>query len=213
LRKRPASEEESAKRAFRKALAARHPRFFEALLADARITAAMRGERQEFRSRADALLQALRLIWVSDAFLAHAAYRLKARMQALGIPVLPRIAHRVAMITAQVSIGDPVLMHPGVYIVHGQVVADGLVEIHSGAILNPWITLGLIGPEVEGPTIGPGARIGTGAKVLGKVQVGENALVGANAVVLDDVPADTTVVGMPARPVAKNEGKATEEND
>jgi len=185
----------------------------EALLADARITAAYRGERSEFRGRVDALLQVLRLMLMSDAFLAHAAYRLKARMQALGIPVLPRIAHRVAMVTAQISIGDPVLMHPGVYIVHGQIVADGLVEIHSGAVLYPWITLGLIGPDVVGPTIGPGARIGTGAKVLGKVQVGENALVGANAVVLDDVPADTTVVGVPARPVAKNEGKAIEEND
>jgi serine O-acetyltransferase len=196
-----------------RALRARHPRFLEALLADARITAAYRGERSEFRGRVDALLQVLRLMLMSDAFLAHAAYRLKARMQALGIPVLPRIAHRVAMVTAQISIGDPVLMHPGVYIVHGQIVADGLVEIHSGAVLYPWITLGLIGPDVVGPTIGPGARIGTGAKVLGKVQVGENALVGANAVVLDDVPADTTVVGVPARPVAKNEGKAIEEND
>jgi serine O-acetyltransferase len=100
-----------------------------------------------------------------------------------------------------VSIGDPVLMHPGVYIVHGQVVADGIVEIHAGAVLFPWITLGLIGPSLAGPTIGPGARIGTGAKVLGGVKVGENAQVGANAVVLDDVAPGTTVIGVPARPV------------
>jgi serine O-acetyltransferase len=105
------------------------------------------------------------------------------------------------MIAAQVSIGDPVLMHPGVYIVHGQVVADGLVEIHSGAVLRPWITIGLIGGGVEGPTIGPGARIGTGAKVLGHVTVGKNAQVGANAVVLEDVAPGTTVVGAPAKPV------------
>lgn len=192
---------EDAKRAFRRALAERHPKFFEALIADAQITAGMRGERQHFRSRGDALLQALRLMWVSDAFLAHAAYRAKARLQALGVPVLPRILHRIAMITADVSIGDPVLMHPGVYIVHGQVVADGLVEIHSGAVLRPWITIGLIGGSVAGPTIGPGARIGTGAKVLGDITVGENANVGANAVVLEDVAPGTTVVGAPAKPV------------
>jgi serine O-acetyltransferase len=195
------AKEEDAKRAFRRALAERHPPFFEALIADARITAGMRGERQHFRSRADALLQALRLMWVSDAFLAHAAYRAKARLQALGVPILPRILHRMAMITADVSIGDPVLMHPGVYIVHGQVVADGMVEIHSGAVLRPWITIGLIGGSVVGPTIERGARIGTGAKVLGDITVGENANVGANAVVLEDVPADTTVVGAPAKPV------------
>jgi serine O-acetyltransferase len=194
---------EDGRRAFQAALAERHPHFFEALIADARITAAMRGERHQFRSRADALVQALRLIWVSDAFLAHAAYRLKARLQALGVPVLPRILHRIAMITAQVSIGDPVLMHPGVYIVHGQVVADGIVEIRSGAIISPWVTLGLIGPSLVGPTIGPGARIGTGAKVLGDVKVGENASVGANAVVLEDVAPGATVVGVPARPVER----------
>ncbi len=195
-----------------RALRARHPRFFEALLADASITARYRGERHEFRSPADAVLQVLRLMVVSDAFLAQVAYRLKARMQALGIPVLPRILQRVAMFTAQVSIGDPVLMHPGVYIAHGQVVADGLVEIHSGVVLFPWVTLGLIGPDVVGPTIRAGAHIGTGAKVLGRVQVGENSRVGANAVVLDDVPADTTVVGVPARPVEKNDAKAIDED-
>jgi serine O-acetyltransferase len=194
--------EEHEKREFRRALAKRHPPFFEALIADARITAGMRGERQHFRSRPGALLQALRLMWVSDAFLAHAAYRAKARLQRLGVPILPRVLHRIAMITAQVSIGDPVLMHPGVYIVHGQVVADGLVEIHSGAVLRPWITLGLIGDGgVVGPTIGPGARIGTGAKVLGDVTLGENSNVGANAVVLEDVPPGATVVGVPAKPV------------
>jgi serine O-acetyltransferase len=201
-----APTEEDAKRAFRRALAERQPHFFEALIADARITARMRGEREQFRSRADALLQALRLMWVSDAFLAHAAYRLKARLQALRVPILPRILHRVAMVTAQVSIGDPVLMHPGVYLVHGQVVADGIVEIHSGAVISPWVTIGLIGPSLVGPTIGPGARIGTGAKVLGEVKLGENAQVGANAVVLSDVASGTTVVGAPAKPVARAAG-------
>ena len=93
-------------------------------------------------------------------------------MQALGIPLLPRVAHWIAMTTAQVSIGDPVIVHPGVYIVHGQVVVDGIIEIHSGAVLFPWVTLGLIGPELIGPTIGPRAQIGSGARVLGKVRVG-----------------------------------------
>ena len=69
---------------------AEHPRFFAALIGDARTTASYRAERFEFHGRADALMQALRLMWVSDAFAAHALYRAKARMQALGIPILPR---------------------------------------------------------------------------------------------------------------------------
>ncbi|MGI8557187.1 MAG: serine O-acetyltransferase [Solirubrobacteraceae bacterium] len=180
---------------------ARHPRLGEALAADARVTARYRGERHEFRSRLDLVLQILRLTWVSDAFLAQALYRLKARLQALGVPVLPRIAHRLAIVTAQVSIGDPVVMHPGVYIIHGQIVVDGLVEIHSGAVIAPWVTIGLRGGDVRGATIHAGAHIGTGAKVIGAVQIGAGAQVGANAVVVDDVPAGATVVGAPARTV------------
>jgi serine O-acetyltransferase len=103
------------------------------------------------------------------------------------------------MTSAQVSIGDPVIVQAGVYIVHGQVVVDGIVEIQTGAVLFPFVTVGLIGPELTGPTIGRNARIGTGAKVLGKVRVGADARVGANAVVLEDVPDGATVVGVPAR--------------
>ena len=82
--------------------------------------------------RSTTLVQILRLAWVSDAFLAQALYRLKARLQASGRAGSAAARSRLAMAIAQVSIGDPVVVHPGVYIVHGQVVADGLVEIHSG---------------------------------------------------------------------------------
>jgi len=185
---------------------ARHPRLLEALVADARITARYRGERHEFRSRFDVALQVLRLAWVSDAFLAQALYRAKARMQALGVPLLPRVAHRLAMAIAQVSIGDPVVVHPGVYIVHGQVVIDGLVEVGSGTALFPFVTIGLRAGGMQGATIESDASIGTGAKVIGPVRIGAGAHVGANAVVVHDVPAGATVVGAPARSVADREG-------
>ena len=148
------------------------------------------------------MVQTLRLMWVSDAFCALALYRAKARLQGLGVPVVPRLAHRLAMAIAQVSIGDPVLIHPGVYVVHGQVVVDGMVEIHSGVVIGPFVTIGLRG-SLKGPTIGPGVNIGTGAKVLGPIRVGAGARIGANAVVLDDVPEGATVVGSPARPVIR----------
>jgi len=184
-----------------KALRARHPGLREALLADARVTAAYRGERHEFRSRADAALQVLRLMWVADAFLAQTLYRLKASMQRRAVPVLPRLAHRAAMALAQVSIGDPVVVAPGVYIVHGQIVIDGVVDIASGVVIAPWVTVGLRAGIVRGPNIEAGASIGTGAKVIGPISVGAGAQIGANAVVVRDVPAGATVVGAPARPM------------
>jgi serine O-acetyltransferase len=189
----PVSEE------FLRALRARHPGLREAIMADAKITAAYRGERHEFRSRFDAALQLLRLAWVSDAFLAQGLYRAKARMQALGVPLVPRVAHRLAMALAQVSIGDPVVVQPGIYILHGQVVIDGTVEIGSGVTIAPWVTIGLRAGDYQGPTIERNVSIGTGAKVIGAVRIGEGATVAANAVVVDDVPAGATVVGVPAR--------------
>jgi serine O-acetyltransferase len=182
---------------------ATHPRFFAALVADAKVTSAYRGERFEFRGRVDALLVALRLVWVSDAFAAHSLYRAKARMQSLGIPILPRIAHRLAMMTAQVCIGDSVVMQPGVYIAHGQVVVDGFTEIHRGTVIFPWVTIGPRADRYAGPKIMNAVHIGTGAKVIGPVVVGNGARIGANAVVVDNVSPHTTVVGAPARP--KNE--------
>lgn len=184
------------------ALRARHPRLRVAIVADARMTALHRGERHEFRSRADTVAQVLRLAWASDAFLAQILYRVKARLQARGVPVIPRLCHRAAMMLAQISIGDPVVMHPGVYIVHGQFVADGLVEIREGAVIAPWVTIGLRAGNVQGATIEPHVNIGTGAKVIGPVTIGAGATVGANAVVVSDVAPGDTVAGAPARSLA-----------
>jgi serine O-acetyltransferase len=193
--------DDEARREFWRALRARHPRLREALVADARITARLRGERHEFRSRADAAAQMARLAWSSDAFLAQALYRVKARLQARRVPLLPRLAHRLAMASAQVSIGDPVVVAPGVYLLHGQVVIDGLVEIGAGAVIGPFVTIGLRAGHVAGATIEPGVSIGTGAKVIGPVRIGAGATIGANAVVVGDVAPGATVVGAPARPV------------
>jgi serine O-acetyltransferase len=178
---------------------ARHPRLRVAVPADARTTAAYRGERFRFRSRTDLVCQCVRLMIVSDAFLAQTCYRVKARLQSLGVPLLPRLAHRAAMVLGQVAIGDPVVIAPGLYLLHGQVVIDGFTEIGPNALIAPFVTIGLRQGRYDGPVIGAGVSIGTGAKVLGHVHVGDRAEIGANAVVITDVPAGATAVGVPAR--------------
>jgi serine O-acetyltransferase len=191
---------EAHTRALRREIRAQHPPFLRAVLEDAKVTARYRAERSEFRSTLDAAAQVLRLMWVSDAFLAQALYRAKARLQGLGVPVVPRLAHRLAMGLAQVCIGDPVIVQPGIYIAHGQIVVDGITTIDRGVVIFPWVTIGLRAGDFQGPQIGPGVQIGTGAKVIGPVKIGARAQIGANSVVVTDVVAETTVVGSPARP-------------
>jgi len=100
---------------------------------------------------------------------------------------------------AQLSVGDPVLIHPGIILPHGHVVIDGFAEIHRGVRIRPFVTIGLKEGVITGPKIHEGAAIGTGAKVLGPVTVGKHAVVGANAVVVGDVAPRAVVGGVPAR--------------
>jgi serine O-acetyltransferase len=179
---------------------ARQPGFRSAVLADAATTAFHRGERHEFRSGLDAFAQVLRLTWQADAFAAQVVYRLRARLHALRVPLLPRVLHRLSVALCQVQIGDPVVLQPGVYLLHGQVVIDGLTEIGAGTTIGPFVTIGLRDGHIVGPTLEGGVSVGTGAKVLGEVRIGHGARIGANAVVLEDVAAETTVVGVPAGP-------------
>jgi serine O-acetyltransferase len=130
-------------------------------------------------------------------------YRLQAWLRGNHIPLLPNLCRRLTMLLAGVSIGDHVRIGPGLLVNHGHVVIDGIVEIGPLCSIGPFVTIGLNtgGPDVsfEGPTIGKFVFIGTGAKLLGPITVGDNARIGANAVVMNDVPADSTAVGVPAR--------------
>ena len=180
---------------------ARNPGFREAVRADAQFAAQYRGGPTAFSSRREALLYTLRLCWESDSFLAQVVYRAKAAMLRRGIPVLPRIAHFFTMMSAQITIGNPVVVQPGVYIPHGQIVLDGVVEIGEGAVLSPWVSIGLRSGHVHGPKLGRDVKVGTGATLLGPFEVGPGASIGPNAIVFKDVPAGATIVGTPAAPL------------
>ena len=99
-------------------------------------------------------------------------------------------------------------IHPGAKIGKGFVIDHGMgvvigetTEIGNNVLIYQGVTLGGTGKETgkRHPTIGNNVVIGCGAKVLGPVNIGDNAKIAANAVVLTDVPPDSTAVGAPAK--------------
>jgi serine O-acetyltransferase len=184
------------------AVRARHPRFVEAVLADASAAAAYRRERSEFRSGWDGARQVVRLALVTDAFFALCCYRAEARCRTHRLPIVPDLLHHLSMATGQICVGRPVLIQPGVCIPHGQVVVDGLTELQPGVVLESFVSVGLVAGVPHGPQVGAGVRIGTGARVLGELSIGEGTVVGVNTVVVRDVPAGVTFAGIPGRVVA-----------
>lgn len=107
-------------------------------------------------------------------------------------------------------------IHPGAtlgrrfFIDHGMGVVIGeTAEIGDDCTLYHGVTLGGTSwqPGKRHPTLCNGVVIGAGAKVLGPITVGENARVGSNAVVVRDVPANATVVGIPGKVVGADKDK------
>ena len=100
-------------------------------------------------------------------------------------------------------------IHPGakvgrcVFIDHGMGVVIGeTAEVGNGCTIYQGVTLGgtsLYRGAKRHPTLGEGVVVGAGAKVLGGFKVGDGARIGSNAVVVKEVPAGATVVGIPGR--------------
>jgi serine O-acetyltransferase len=100
---------------------------------------------------------------------------------------------------------------PGLFISHGQ----GTVLSAESIGANLWVHQGVtVGWDYQGarrPVIGDNVFIGAGAKILGAISVGDGTRIGANAVVVCDVPAGATAVGIPAqiRPRSQDPNRPT----
>lgn len=113
-------------------------------------------------------------------------------------------------------------IHPGaqigknLFIDHGMGVVIGeTTEIGDNCTLYQGVTLGGTGKELgkRHPTLGNNVMVGAGAKVLGPFRIGDNSKIAAGAVVLEEVPANSTAVGIPAQVVRKGGVKVGGELD
>jgi len=126
--------------------------------------------------------------------------------------------HLIARIISQTNrFFTGIEIHPGakigknLFIDHGMGVVIGETsEIGNNVTIYHAVTLGGISPSIDSerqrhekrhPTIGDDVVIGSGAQIIGPVKVGNSSRIAANAVVVNDVPENTTMVGVPAKAV------------
>jgi serine O-acetyltransferase len=132
------------------------------------------------------------------------AHRFVHALHRARVPLLPRFLASISRFWTGIEIDPGATIGKGVFIDHGiGVVIGETAEVGDGCTIYQGVTLG--GTSLQRtkrhPTLGKNVTIGSGAAVLGAIYIGDGAKIGANSVVVKDVPANATVVGIPGRVV------------
>ena len=147
------------------------------------------------------------VILTYSGFHALVLYRFAHFMYAHNYKLVARIVSQIAKFLTGIEIHPGAKIGSGVFIDHGEGVVIGeTAEIGNNVVIYQGVTLGGTGKDKgkRHPTIEDNVMISAGAKVLGPFTVGKNAKIGAGSIVLDEVPANATVVGVPGRVVKLN---------
>ena len=119
-----------------------------------------------------------------------------------GLRFLPRLISAIGLFLTTIDIHPAATLGRRVFIDHGVGVVIGETAIlGDDVIVYQQVTLGGVSTSKgkRHPTLENSVVIGAGAKILGNITIGERSKVGANSVVVKDVPADSTAIGIPAR--------------
>tara|TARA_X000001036_G_C20588840_1_gene769884 strand:+ start:418 stop:1161 length:744 start_codon:yes stop_codon:yes gene_type:complete len=146
----------------------------------------------------------LEIIFCYPGFQALVVHRISHKLWNLKLPLIPRLLSQLTRFITGVEIHPGAKIGKGVFIDHGMGVVIGETsDIGNRCLLYQGVTLGGTGKEngKRHPTLEANVVIGAGAKVLGAIIVGTNTRIGAGSVVVKDVEADSTVVGIPGRVV------------
>jgi serine O-acetyltransferase len=134
-------------------------------------------------------------------------YRLMQWSRKRRLVPMEMVFNKLNAILCNCVIGRGAEFGPGFVLIHSDgVVINGTVRGGAGVYLEHQVTIGA--ERRRTPILGNNVFVGAGAKIIGDVVVGDGARVGANAVVLRDVPAHHTAVGVPARMI----GPSTDES-
>tara|TARA_B100001996_G_scaffold381994_1_gene372680 strand:+ start:926 stop:1567 length:642 start_codon:yes stop_codon:yes gene_type:complete len=125
----------------------------------------------------------------------------------LGIKLIARLISNIFRTLTGIEIHPAAKIGDGFFIDHGMGVVIGETsEIGNNVTIYQGVTLGGVSanPGKRHPTIGDNVIIGAGSKILGPLNIGQNTKIGANSVVINDIPDNSTVVGVPGRVVGKS---------
>ena len=128
-----------------------------------------------------------------------------------GLRFLPRFLSGLGQLLTTIDIHPAAQIGRRVFIDHGVGVVIGETTIiHDDVLIYQQVTLGgvSLNKGKRHPTIETNVVVGAGAKILGNITIGKNSKVGANSVVVKDVPADSTAIGIPARVIKRGFDKA-----
>ncbi len=149
----------------------------------------------------------LEILLCYPGFHALALHSINHKLWNLGVPLIPRLLSQITRTLTGIEIHPGARIGKGVFIDHGMGVVIGeTTEIGNRCLLYQGVTLGGTGKEdgKRHPTLAENVVIGAGAKVLGAITIGQNTRIGAGSVVVKDVEAESTVVGIPGRVVHKS---------
>ncbi len=159
---------------------------------------------QTYRERDPAARSSVEVLFCYPGLHAVIWHKLSQWLWLRGFLFLGRFSSHLARWLTGIEIHPAARLGRRLVIDHGMGVVIGeTAEIGDDCYLYHQVTLGVARTSggKRHPTVGNNVIIGAGAKVLGPITIGDNARIGSNSVVLEAVPADTTVVGIPARPV------------
>src|SRR5919202_3854488 len=137
------------------------------------------------------------------------SHRVAHALDDAGVPIAPRAIAYVSRSLTGIEIHPAAKVSDGLFIDHGMGVVIGeTAEVGENVTMYQGVTLGGTGFAAgkRHPTVECNVTIGSGAKLLGPITIGHGAKIGANAVVIHDVPPNSTVVGNPGHP-ARGEGR------
>ena len=143
------------------------------------------------------------------------AYRVSHKLYLGGHTFSARAISQAAKFFTGIEIHPGATIGKGLVIDHGTGVVIGeTTEIGDNCTLYQGVTLGGTGKDVgkRHPTLGNNVLVGAGAKVLGPIVIDSNSKIAANAVVLKDIPENSTAVGIPAR-IARQGGRKVDDLD